>query len=109
MFSYSTLLVTLTLALAVVANPVVTIRNAPVSLPMVKRINTTGTLDLVAHDKARIAGLRARASGSKIQSDSIVGSVPSTNQAVDYVVNVNIGSPPTTCTLSPNLFVDFVL
>lgn len=80
------------------ATPVV-VRNAPVTLPAVKRINTTGTLNLVAHDRARIAGFRARATKGSLQPETIVGSVPATNQAVDYVVNVQIGNPATTCEL----------
>ncbi|EKM61622.1 uncharacterized protein PHACADRAFT_248326 [Phanerochaete carnosa HHB-10118-sp] len=76
-----------------------TVRSAPVTLPVAKRVNTTGTLNLVAHDRARVAGLRARSTGGALQSDSIVGSAPSTNQAVDYVASIEIGNPPTTYSL----------
>ncbi|EIW58439.1 aspartic proteinase from Irpex Lacteus [Trametes versicolor FP-101664 SS1] len=71
---------------------------------MAKRINATGSAKILEHDQARVRGLRARAaaraSGHKLPTpggDS--GNVPATNQVVDYVVDVNIGTPPTTYSL----------
>ena len=96
MFSRSALLATLTLALAVAANPVIQIRDAPVSLPLVKRMNFTGTASLLERDQKRIKMLKARAHAkiNGVSVDSIVpdasGSVSATNQLVDYVVNVRI-------------------
>lgn len=102
MFSRAFLLTSVSLYLSTLgvvdANPV-KIRDSTVTLPFAKRVNATGTLNLVAHDRARVQGLRAKGSGvshGALQPD-IVGEVPATNQAVDYVVNVQIGNPPTTC------------
>ncbi|PSR71068.1 hypothetical protein PHLCEN_2v13037 [Hermanssonia centrifuga] len=104
MFSRSPLLIALTLALVVSANPL-TVRDAPlVTLPIAKRVNTTSTTSLLKHDQARARGLIARANarlnGKRGPSpDTIVGSTPATDQIVDYVVTINIGSPPTAYTL----------
>ncbi|KAI0783297.1 aspartic peptidase A1 [Abortiporus biennis] len=96
----SSLLATLTLALAVAANPVV-VREPLISLPIAKRVNATGTGNLLGHDQARARGLRqlaeAKISGS-FKSDAVV-SVPATNGLVDYVVNVQVGTPATTFSL----------
>ncbi|THG94256.1 hypothetical protein EW026_g7181 [Hermanssonia centrifuga] len=91
MFSRSPLLIALTLALVVSANPL-TVRDAPlVTLPIAKRVNTTSTTSLLKHDQARARGLIARANarlnGKRGPSpDTIVGSTPATDQIVDYVV-----------------------
>ena len=92
MFSQSSLVATLTLAFAVAASPVVNIRDTLVTLPIAKRVNFTGAASLHGRDLARASHLRARAeaklTGSAFVQDAAVGSVSSTNQAVDYVVNV---------------------
>jgi len=99
MFSASFLIVTLTLALAVAANPLA-IRDQLITLPIAKRVNVTGTANLLQRDQARARGLKrlgqARAGG--VVSDAVV-SVPATNSLVDYVVNVGVGSPATTYSL----------
>ena len=52
MFSPSFLVVTLTLALAVAANPLYT-RRSSVTLPIAKRVNATGTVKILERDQAR--------------------------------------------------------
>ncbi|THH26964.1 hypothetical protein EUX98_g7216 [Antrodiella citrinella] len=98
MFSASSLIVTLTLALAVAANPLLA-REPLVTLPFAKRVNVTGTSTLIQHDQARARGLKrlgqARAGG--VVSDAV--DVPATNELVDYVVNVGVGTPATTYSL----------
>ncbi|KAI0782864.1 aspartic peptidase A1 [Abortiporus biennis] len=96
----TTLLTTLLLAFAVAANPVV-VREPLVSLPMAKNFNTTGTLNLLQRDQARARQLVLSAERSLTgkPTPDIVGSIPATNAAVDYTVQVGIGSPPTTYTL----------
>ena len=90
MFSSSSLVVTLTLALAVAANPL-NIREALVTLPIAKRVNVTGTTTLLQKDQARARNLKqfGAAKTNGLVSDAVVG-VSATNQLVDYVVNVSI-------------------
>jgi hypothetical protein len=92
MFSRSALLATFTLALAVAANPMVQIRDAPVTLPMVKRMNFTGTATLLERDQKRVQGFKARANAKLNGQSSLVedaaGSVTATYQLVDYTVDV---------------------
>ncbi|TCD68311.1 hypothetical protein EIP91_011170 [Steccherinum ochraceum] len=99
MFSASSLVATLTLALAVAANPLA-IREPLVTLPFAKRVNITGTVNLLQRDQARAQGLKrlgqARTSG--VVPDAVI-SVPATNELVDYVVNVGVGTPATTYSL----------
>ncbi|KAL4242480.1 peptidase A1 family protein [Abortiporus biennis] len=109
MFPGSSLLVTIVLALSVAANPLFNHQNdyirrsSPViTLQTARHFNFTGTAKLLDLDRARVAGLKNLASPKKqggIHPDTIVGSVPATNQANQYVVDVNIGSPATTYTL----------
>ncbi len=102
MFSRSALLATVTLALAAAANPIVQIRDAPVSLPIAKRLNFTGTVSLLERDQKHAQALKNRAN-AKLNGqfvEAAAGSVPATNQLVDYVVNVGVGSPATTCKCS---------
>ncbi|KAJ3477060.1 hypothetical protein NLI96_g10724 [Meripilus lineatus] len=96
----SALLLTLAFTLAVSANPVV-IRDSPITLPITKRLNANGTFNLLERDQARVKGLKqfARQKISGTLVDAVVASVPVTNQAVDYVANVGVGTPPTTFSL----------
>lgn len=93
MFSRSALFATLSLALAVAANPIIQIRDAPVTFPLVKRVNLTGTVNLLERDQKRAQGLKARASAKLNGHTSLVkdaaASVTATNQLVDYIVNVS--------------------
>ncbi|KAH8099771.1 acid protease [Cristinia sonorae] len=97
MFSASSLVVTLTLALAVAANPLFGRDQPRVTLPIAKRVNATGTVNLLQRDQARAKGLKrlgaARTGG--FVSDAVI-SIPATNQLVEYTVNVGVGSPATT-------------
>ncbi|CDO71514.1 hypothetical protein BN946_scf184910.g13 [Trametes cinnabarina] len=103
---FSLLLLAITLAVTTSATPVVQVRDNLVRLPTAKRFNLTGSGTLLARDQARVRKLRARASakiaGVEFVEDA-VGSVPADNQAVDYVVNVGVGTPATT---SDSLLVD---
>ena len=89
---FSLLLVTLTLAVASTANPVVQVRDNLVRLPLAKRFNFTGSGTILERDQLRVKNLHARAqakiSGIPLSSDAVIG-VSSTNQVVDYVVNVS--------------------
>ncbi|KAI0094424.1 aspartic peptidase A1 [Irpex rosettiformis] len=101
MFSRSALLATITLALAAAANPIIQIRDAPVSLPIAKRLNFTGTVSLLERDQKHAQALKTRGN-AKLNGqfvEAAAGSVTATNQLVDYVVNVGVGSPATTYSL----------
>ena len=92
----SLILLAASLSLSVCATPVV-VRDSFVTIPVAKRINTTtGTLKLVEHDRQRVRSLLAKASHSQLQSQTIVGSISATNQAVDYVVSVRHAYPAST-------------
>ncbi|KAJ3541125.1 hypothetical protein NM688_g6128 [Phlebia brevispora] len=101
----STLIAFLTTAIVVSASPLVRQDASTITFPVAKRVNVTGLTGLVQHDQARAKALfargLARATGNKgpVSDTKIIGSVPATNQAVDYVVSVEIGSPPTTYSL----------
>jgi len=108
MFPGASLLTTIVLALAVVGTPVFNYddlvrRGAqkPITLKGAKRVNNAGTIGLLARDQARAKTLRAQgeAGSGKFKNAQIVSSVPATNQAVQYVVDVEIGTPPTTYSL----------
>nr|WPL92273.1 aspartic protease U42611 [Ganoderma boninense] len=90
------LLLTVTLAVTAHATPLVQVRDNLVRIPMAKRFNLTGSGTLLARDQARARNLVARAnahlSGTPLSADAVI-SVPADNQAVDYVINVEVGSP----------------
>ena len=92
----SSLLSTLLLALAVAANPVITARDAPITLSISRRLNSTKVLDLYQHDLKRAQALKAR---GKDGVDAVTGlvSTPATNQDVSYIASVGVGNPPTQC------------
>ncbi|PSR71071.1 hypothetical protein EW026_g3656 [Hermanssonia centrifuga] len=100
MFISSSFIALISLALTVAANPIV-VRDSPISLPLVRRVNSTGTISLVERDQARVRHLKARANAlaaGKFEEDAVT-SVPATNQLVDYAVSVSVGSPATTYSL----------
>ena len=82
------------------ANPVVQVRDNLVRLPIAKRINATGSGNLLARDQARVKNLRARANakltGIPLSEDAVIG-VSADNQVVDYVVNVSARSCAYSC------------
>lgn len=100
MFSASSLLYAVLLALAVSANPIV-VRDNLIRLPFAKQFNVTaGTAgNLLKADQARAAALKAHGSAKSagtLAKDAVV-SFTVQNQAVTYVASVGVGSPATTC------------
>ncbi|GBE77560.1 Polyporopepsin [Sparassis crispa] len=94
--AFSSLLSTLVLALAVAASPVAIPRNNFVSLPIARRFNATGTVNLLERDQARAAALKSNAQ-ARLQGRA--ASVAATNAADTYTVQVDIGSAGTSYTL----------
>src|SRR6267154_862010 len=89
-------LMTLFLALSIVALPVVP--NSTVTLPISRRLNTSnGTINILQHDRARVAALKRR-STSPLDRRASFGQ-PIINQGLHYVTPVGVGSPQdlTTC------------
>ena len=86
----------LTVALTVAATPV-TVAHSPISLPFAKRVNTTGSINVVQSDLARIRALRARTQPVVFQQDADAVSEPVTNELVSYIASVGVGSPATNC------------
>ncbi|KAG2068190.1 aspartic proteinase [Suillus decipiens] len=82
---------TLLLLLSTTASPIKA-ANSPVSVPIINRLNfSNGTINLVAHEKARIQALR---------DPSMRGhNVPLTNSYGGYSIPVGIGNPPRTYNL----------
>ncbi|KAG2123653.1 aspartic peptidase domain-containing protein [Suillus cothurnatus] len=99
MFPAVSLVTTLLLALSIAASPV-EIRNSPITVSIARRLNTSGgTINLLQHDQSRAAALKA------VGKDTLgrrTGSIPVTNDAVDYIASIGIGNPATTY----NLIVD---
>ena len=81
----SSLLATVLLALAVAATPV-QIDTPLVSLPLVRRTNSTNLANLLANDQARARSLKNRSQAKLNRRD---GSVDVTNTAVTYVASVS--------------------
>ena len=78
------------------ANPLVTIRDNGLSIPLTKHVNLTSGNNILASDQERAKGLRTR--NSDVTSlRARASSVPVTNQAVIYTAALAVGSPPTTC------------
>lgn len=93
MFSSTSLLVTIALALSVAANPILFNQRragTPITLKSAKRVNATGTFNLVVRDQARAKNLKAKGANPTLafKNAGVVGSIPATNQAVDYTVDV---------------------
>jgi len=73
---------------------------SPPALKVTKRIDYTKLYDIVQHDLSRAKVLKARGqanAGGKFNEDAAVN-VPITNEAVDYVMTISIGNPPTNYT-----------
>ena len=98
MFPTVSLTAFLLLVVGVAANPIV-VRKPPVSLSFARRLNVTGTRDLVQKDQARAKNFvsigNAKQSGT-LSPDAVV-SVGVTNVAAVYEASVGVGSPPTSC------------
>ncbi|KAG2368814.1 family A1 protease [Suillus spraguei] len=96
MFPIASLVTLLLVTLSITGSPV-EVRNSPITLPIVRKLNFyNGTVNLLQHDKARVAALR------NPSTQGHAGSTPMTNNYATYVVAVGVGSPPTTY----NLIVD---
>jgi cathepsin E len=103
MFSFSTLLAFVLSSQSAFAlpfsYPTIQFNNASLArFPVVKSMGASGALNLVTCDRARVA--RFKAMGQPDTSvtpfaDALLASVPATNQAVTYTVNVSVGNPPT--------------
>ncbi|KAI0658195.1 aspartic proteinase precursor [Cubamyces menziesii] len=91
-------LITLSIAAAVAAKPVV-IRESPVTLPIARRFNATAAPNLLKADQARAKVLKEQglARGKDAASFKKAGifDLPVTNGAVDYTASVGVGTPPT--------------
>jgi len=96
MFCRASLVSALLLALVVSANPIVVPDNL-IRLPFVKRINETNMKNVLKRDQARAAFLRTKGlqKAGKLAKDAVV-STPVTNEVVDYIAAVAVGSPSTT-------------
>ncbi|KAH9934585.1 family A1 protease [Epithele typhae] len=66
--------------------------SAPMSLPFVRRVNTTGVPSIIQHDQARAKVLKANRAETRGFQQAAVFNVPATNQAVDYTTTVTVGS-----------------
>lgn len=93
MFSATSLLTFVTLALGVTANPVVVVDRSPIlSLPLSRIHNFTSGHNILAHDIARIQSLKnkakARASGQPIKRQA----EPVINEVVSYIASVGVGA-----------------
>src|SRR5882757_3592424 len=97
MFPFASLLTTLLLAMSIAASPV-EVRDSPVTLPMARKLNLQGgTVNLLQHDPARATALKDRATSGV---DRRATSIAVINEAVSYIAEVGVGSPPTTCKLN---------
>lgn len=92
---FAQLLVTFALAILSAASPLV-VRNSPITLPLTRRMNLTGTKTILERDQIRAKGLRAGKS-AKIPSSGTeeaaaaasTFAVPATNQITTYTAEVS--------------------
>ncbi|KAH9893316.1 acid protease [Cubamyces lactineus] len=75
--------------------------DTPITLPVAKRLNFTGSTKILQHDQGRARHLLTQAAGRlgtgiSLSPSPEASSIPATNQLVQYVASVRIGSPPTT-------------
>jgi hypothetical protein len=97
MFPAASLLTTLLLDLSIAASPF-EIRDSPISLPIARRLNTSGgTINLLHHDRSRAAALKNFGGNTFDRRTDIIAV---TNDAVSYIAAVGVGSPATTCELN---------
>lgn len=90
MFSSKSFAALLTLALAVAANPIGR-RDNIVTIPFAKRINMTGSANLVKLDQARAKALKDHAEAQRSGKSAVAGggSLPLTATPVSYVASVS--------------------
>ena len=78
------------------ATPVATVVDKHlVTLPISRHVNATSLRGLYQHDLKRAHALKACGKASS-EGAELIGT-PATNQAVNYIAEVKVGSPPTTC------------
>ncbi|KAG2368810.1 aspartic peptidase domain-containing protein [Suillus spraguei] len=97
MFPTISLLPIFLLALSITGSPV-EVRKSPITLLITRRLNVSnGTVNILQHDKARVAALRDSSKHGRYTDNT-----PVTNSFEYYTAEVGVGSPPTTY----NLIVD---
>src|SRR6267154_884843 len=85
MLPAASLLTTLLLALSIVASPVVP--NSTVTFPISRRLNTSnGTIDILQHDRARVAALKRRSASALDRRASF--DLPILNDVFNYITIV---------------------
>lgn len=90
---FTQLLVTVTLALLSAASPLV-VHDSPITLPLTRRMNLTGTKTILERDQIRAKGLsagrskRIHESTSAVEAAASTFPVPAINQATTYTVEV---------------------
>ncbi|KAF8626737.1 hypothetical protein AX17_006502 [Amanita inopinata Kibby_2008] len=92
MFSKA-LLNILVLALAVLGSPVA-VRDSHISLPISRRLNTTGVYNVYEHDLARARHFKSATAHKNIKSRGVFNEAV-TNTAVVYAADIGVGTPPT--------------
>ena len=91
-------LVFLAVALAVsssAAGSYVQMRRSPITLPIARRLNTTGVRKVLQRDQIRAQNLKMTATSSNVASGCVDMFID--DEAVDYVASIGVGSPPTFC------------
>ena len=82
----SALLTIVHLALSVTSATLV-VRDSPISLPLARRFNVTGSRNIAAADRARVNFLKDYAGASR-QGGPSTSSLPVTNEIVSYIAQV---------------------
>ena len=79
----------------------------PITLPFVRRMNTTGIKNLLHVDQERVKALKARAKHNTTSAPFLMSrsdDLPATDEVVDYVASIGIGNPPTNCECSSSTY-----
>ncbi|KAJ3893486.1 aspartic peptidase domain-containing protein [Lentinula edodes] len=97
MFSAVSLLAFVTLALNVVANPVVIDRSPILSIPLTKIHNITSGHNLVASGLARAQNFKDRAKAHDLAAVKKRQAEPVINEVVSYIASVGVGASDTQC------------
>ncbi|KAJ3753638.1 family A1 protease [Lentinula raphanica] len=96
MLSAFSLLTFVTLALGIVANPVIIDRSPVLSIPLTKVHNITSGHNLVASGLARAQNFKDRAKAHDLAEIRKRQSVPVTNEVITYLASVEVGASDTT-------------
>jgi hypothetical protein len=84
------------LATRVAAETIVT-RDAPISVPIVKQISSTGPLNLFQRDRVRSRSLVIRGQQRDSSTLKATADVPLNNSGFAYTAKIGFGTPPTLC------------